>query len=117
MNKNDTVLMLEGINEDTKQELRGWILLGTPENTGDGPARVPLANNEVITGDPCWHPWGWETGVLSLAGEDPPEEGMATHSSLLAWRIPWTEEPGGATVHAIAKSQTRPSDFTFVLTL
>ena len=58
MNKNDTVLMLEGINEDTKQGLRGWILLGTPENTGDGPARVPLANNEVITGDPCWHPWG-----------------------------------------------------------
>ena len=28
-------------------------------------------------------------------GEDPLEEGMATHSSILAWRIPWTEEPGG----------------------
>jgi len=36
-----------------------------------------------------------ETWVQSLGGEDPPEEGMATHSSLLAWRIPWTEEPGG----------------------
>ena len=36
-----------------------------------------------------------ETGVLSLGGEDPLEEGMATHSSVLAWRIPWTEEPGG----------------------
>ena len=33
--------------------------------------------------------------VTSLGGEDPMEEGMATHSSLLAWRIPWTEEPGG----------------------
>ena len=36
-----------------------------------------------------------ETGILSLGQEDPLEEGMATHSSILAWRIPWTEEPGG----------------------
>ena len=35
-----------------------------------------------------------ETWVLSLGREDPLEEGMATHSSILAWRIPWTEEPG-----------------------
>ena len=33
--------------------------------------------------------------VQSLGGEDPLEEGKATHSSILAWRIPWTEEPGG----------------------
>ena len=33
--------------------------------------------------------------VGSLGREDPPEEGMATHSSILAWRIPWAEEPGG----------------------
>ena len=33
--------------------------------------------------------------VRSLGGEDPLEEGMATHSSILAWRTPWTEEPGG----------------------
>ena len=32
--------------------------------------------------------------ILSLSGEDPLEEKMATHSSILAWRIPWTEEPG-----------------------
>ena len=37
----------------------------------------------------------WETWVPSLGWEDPLEEGMATHSSMLAWRIPWTEEPGG----------------------
>ena len=35
-----------------------------------------------------------EMQVGSLGQEDPLEEGMATHSSLLAWRIPWTEEPG-----------------------
>ena len=33
--------------------------------------------------------------VQSLGGEDPLEAGLATHSSILAWRIPWTEEPGG----------------------
>ena len=37
----------------------------------------------------------WETWVRSLGWEDPPEKGMATYSSILAWRIPWTEEPGG----------------------
>ena len=37
----------------------------------------------------------WETPVQSLGWEDPLEKGMATHSSSLAWRIPWTEEPGG----------------------
>ena len=36
-----------------------------------------------------------ETRVQSLDQEDPLEKGMATHSSILAWRIPWTEEPGG----------------------
>ena len=37
----------------------------------------------------------WETWVQSLGWEDPLEKEMATHSSLLAWRIPWMEEPGG----------------------
>ena len=36
-----------------------------------------------------------ETWVQTLGGEDPLEKEMATHSSILAWRIPWTEEPGG----------------------
>ena len=36
-----------------------------------------------------------ETQVQSLGGEDPLEGGMATHSSILAWRVPWTEEPAG----------------------
>ena len=37
----------------------------------------------------------WETGVQFLGQEDPLEKEMATHSSILAWEIPWTEEPGG----------------------
>ena len=37
----------------------------------------------------------WETRVQSLGWEDPLEKGMVTHCSILAWRIPWTEEPGG----------------------
>ena len=37
----------------------------------------------------------WETWIRSLCQEDPLEKGMATHSGILAWRIPWTEEPGG----------------------
>ena len=36
-----------------------------------------------------------ETQVQSLGQEDPLERGMASHTSILAWRIPWTEEPGG----------------------
>ena len=36
----------------------------------------------------------WETWVLALAWEEPLKKGMATHSSILVWRIPWTEEPG-----------------------
>ena len=37
----------------------------------------------------------WEMQDQSLSKEDPPEEGTATHSSILAWRIPWAEEPAG----------------------
>jgi len=37
----------------------------------------------------------WETWVRSLGQGDPLEKGMATHSSILAWEIPWTEEPSG----------------------
>ena len=47
--------------------------------------------------------------VQSLGQEDALEEGMATHSSILAWRIPWTEEPGGLGLqsHRVAKSRTQ----------
>ena len=51
-----------------------------------------------------------ETWVRSLGGEDTLEKGMPTHSSILAWRIPRAEEPGGLTVHEVTKSWTRLSD-------
>ena len=52
-------------------------------------------------------PWGYkETRVLTLTQEDPLEEGMATHPSILSWRIPWTEEPDGLQSMGVAKSRT-----------
>ena len=51
-----------------------------------------------------------ETQVWPLGQEDPLEKGMATYSSILTWRIPWTEESGGPTVQSVAKSQTQKSD-------
>ena len=48
-----------------------------------------------------------ETQVQSLGWEDPLKKEMATHSSILAWRIPWTEEAGGLQSHGVAKSWTR----------
>ena len=54
-----------------------------------------------------------ETQVRSLGWEDPLEKEMAIHSSTIAWKISWTEEPGRLqTVHGVAKSWTRLSDFT-----
>ena len=47
-----------------------------------------------------------ETRVQSLGGEDPLEKGMATHSSILAWEIPWTEESSGLQSLRSQKSQT-----------
>ena len=53
----------------------------------------------------------WQTRFESPGQEDPLEKGMATHSSILAWRIPWTEETGGLhLVCGVTKSQTWPSD-------
>ena len=47
-----------------------------------------------------------ETRVRSPGWEDPLEEGMATHSSILAWRIPWTEEPDGLPFMRSQRNQT-----------
>ena len=48
----------------------------------------------------------WETWVQSLGWEDPLEEGIATHSTILAWKIPTESGAWRATVHGVAKSQT-----------
>ena len=51
-----------------------------------------------------------ERQIQFLVQEDPLEKGMAAHSSILAWRIPWTEEPGRLQSMGSQKSQTRLSD-------
>ena len=51
-----------------------------------------------------------ETQVQSLGQEDPLEKRMTTHSSILAWRIPWAEEPGKLQSLGVAKSRTQLSD-------
>ena len=51
-------------------------------------------------------PTVWEIQVQSLGREDPLEKGMATHSTILAWRIPWTEEPDEIQSRELQKSQT-----------
>ena len=53
-----------------------------------------------------------EIWVRSLGLEDPLKKEMAPHSNILAWTIPWTEEPGRLQVYGVAKSRTRLSDFT-----
>ena len=54
-----------------------------------------------------------EMWVQSLGWEDLLEKEMAIHSSTIAWKIPWTEEPGRLhAVHGVAKNQTQLSDFT-----
>ena len=50
-----------------------------------------------------------ETQVQSLGWEDTLEKEMATHTSIRAWKIPWTEEPGGPQSMGVAKSRTRLS--------
>ena len=53
----------------------------------------------------------WETWVWSLGWEDPLEKQKATHSSILAWRIPWTEDPGGLKSMVSQKNWTQLSNF------
>ena len=52
--------------------------------------------------------------VCSLDGKDPLEEEMATHSSILAWKIPWTEEPGGLSFMGSQKGQAQLITHTHV---
>ena len=68
------------------------------------PCRASLVAQSAVN-----PPAMWETQAQSLGREDPLEEGMATHSSVLAWRMPWTEEPGG--LQSVGwQSQTRLSE-------
>ena len=57
-----------------------------------------------------------ETSTQSLGREDPLEKEMATHSCILAWRIPWTEEPGGLQSVGSQRVRHNRSDFTCLQT-
>ena len=89
-------------------------------NVGD-PSSIPGSGRSPGEGIGCPPQYSWaflvaqvvknlsamrETWVRSLGWEDPLEEGMATHSSILAWRIPLDRGTWWATVHGVAKSQT-----------
>ena len=58
----------------------------------------------------------WETWVRALGWEDPLEKETAPHSSILAWRIPWTEEPGGPQPMGSQKVGQDRATFTFTFT-
>ena len=66
----------------------------------------PALQTDALPSEPKRLSAIWETRVRSLGWEDPLEKEMAAHSSILAWRIPWTEELGGLQSRGVAKSQT-----------
>ena len=71
--------------------------LSDPSTTGallPGLNPYPLLSASLVAQEVKYTPAMQETWVQSLGQEDPLEKGMAMHSSILAWRIPWTEEPG-----------------------
>ena len=73
---------------------------------------VCLCSHNTISRLPRWLsgknlPAMQKASVRPLGWEDPLEKGMATHSSIRTWEIPWTEEPDGLQPMGIAKSQTR----------
>ena len=73
-----------------------------------------FSGQEYWSGLPLPSPAMQETQVQFLGWEDPLEKAMAPHSSTLAWKIPWTEEPGRLQSMG-SLSRTRLSDFTFTL--
>ena len=78
----------------------GWVTLPTGFNFGEKPTFIPMELQTVTRASLMAQtvknlPEMQETQVWSLGWEEPLEEGMATHSSILAWRIPWTEDPAG----------------------
>ena len=88
---------------------------GTEEETGDSYIHTPhYLDSQValVVKNPPTNA-GDVRDAGSVCREDPLEEGMATYSSILAWRVPWTEEPGGLQrVQRVAKSWTQLKRFS-----
>jgi len=79
------------------QSAKWWIYMSWISNINPTLHLGSLAYNtsSLVAQRLKYLPEMWETWVPSLIREDPLEKEMATHSSILAWRIPWMEEPGG----------------------
>ena len=103
-------------SQKKKKRLYAWFYLHEIHKR----VKLIYKNGSLNCGYPCWEartshvaqtvknlPATWETQVRSLGLEDPLEKGMATHSSVLAWRIPRTRGDWWATVHGVSKSRTR----------
>ena len=82
--------------EPMSPEMAGWFFTAEPPGPGASAVKNPPTKQEMQ--------------VWSLGWEDPLEKEMATHSSILAWEIPWREEPGGLQSVGSPKSQTLLSD-------
>ena len=78
--------MKKMFSESEKYDTNGGLLLCGIVLLSMGPLLAQMVKNLLAM---------WETQVRFLSWEDPLELRMATHSSILAWRIPWTEKPGG----------------------
>ena len=101
----------------THPRILAWEILWT-EELGDSPTLSGAPGNSCLKvfDSPLFHFWVWhapavqETRVRSLGWEDPLEKEMATHPSILAWKISWTEEPGGLPSMGVTKSWARLSN-------
>ena len=89
----ESVCVLEDLT--IKREVRQRVGLSDKHNETSLFTTTWASQTVLVVKNPPANARDVETRVQSLGWEDPLEEGMATHSSTLAWRIPWTEEPGG----------------------
>ena len=69
-------------------------------------ARYTIQGTSLVAQMVKYLPTMWKTWIQSLGREDPLEKEMATHSSTLTWKIPWTEEPGGLQSWGCEESDT-----------
>ena len=85
--------------------------LGNWSTTGDSDAGWSLRGPALVAQMAKSLPAVWEIRVSSLGREDPLEKRMAPHSSILTWRISWTEDPGG--LQSVGSQKSRTNTFTF----
>ena len=109
----EQALSQHACNEIKKRDFPGCLVTKTLCSQCRGPGFDPWSGNFPGGSDVKRLPTMRETRVQSLGWEDLLEKEMATHSSVLAWKIPWTEEPGYRLQSMGSQSRTRLSDFTF----